>query len=849
MPYKTIQQNFSNGELNPKMQGRSDVEMYYKSAQKMRDVATTPYGGFVRRPGFTKIADLTEYYKNSGNKNIRLIPFVFNNDQSYVLALTAGKIDVFYNDVLDSTIEAADFTEERLHKIKFAQSADTCFFVHPDFKPLKLIRGGNAPTYNNMYIKDEKSYISSLIENRIWTGTIDTNAPFTIQKDSDFEIVFSFVLPTPNPASTPSYVERRFITLKFIDDTGKNPFYFNIDDDLVSLSSNRSGLITSNLGTKETIIQQPYTTEGTSAQKKISFKIVYTNSSNKMQRYYKFDEGEWILWNEIEVPSKIYNISNINILQQINGVRGSDIYTDLSASTYVKVGDEVVWSFNAAQTTKWTLSFVGFESIPIYDFKNDEPIKGNTAITPDNLDGVVKLTLEGTLQGSPNLVGQYIEGNGGRVKITSQSGNTLTGYTVIGFYSTDKIPAQSWTYTQSYEPVWSETRGWPVSVTFHQGRLWFGGSKSRPQTVWGSKVGLFYKFDPTSGYDNDAIEFTLDTTELNKIVDIYSLRNLLIFTEGGEFVCQTSYNEPITPKNVNATKQTSNGSWALTSPIDLEGAVLFIERRGQAIMNFVYLGDEAYNSQNSSIVNSHLINRPEDLDVERNNLTQQTNYVYIVNNDGTLCVVNLLAAQGITGGFTLWKTKGIVKSVCVIPNATYIAVEREDKDGNKIYLEKLDWNILTDNTEKVYANNQSRFVFSRFANKVVDVLLEGEFVGQYTADDTGTIDLVQSVTGNVEIGLPFRSYVQSNYLELPNMGAGVGKRKRLASMTVRVIDTPELTINGETRKLEGVDIEDVNFYAVGDWSIKPTWEFTQSTPYKFNVLAMQMNVNYEVAND
>ena len=50
MPYKTIQQNFANGELNPKMLGRSDVEMYYKSARKMRDVVTTPYGGFARRP-------------------------------------------------------------------------------------------------------------------------------------------------------------------------------------------------------------------------------------------------------------------------------------------------------------------------------------------------------------------------------------------------------------------------------------------------------------------------------------------------------------------------------------------------------------------------------------------------------------------------------------------------------------------------------------------------------------------------------------------------------------------------------------------------------------------------------
>ena len=95
MPYKTIQQNFANGELNPKMQGRSDVDMYYKSAQKMRDVVTTPYGWFVRRPGTTKIGELTDYYEEQGNKDVRLIPFVFNNNLSYAIALKEGGIDVF----------------------------------------------------------------------------------------------------------------------------------------------------------------------------------------------------------------------------------------------------------------------------------------------------------------------------------------------------------------------------------------------------------------------------------------------------------------------------------------------------------------------------------------------------------------------------------------------------------------------------------------------------------------------------------------------------------------------------------------------------------------------------------
>jgi hypothetical protein len=81
------------------------------------------------------------------------------------------------------------------------------------------------------------------------------------------------------------------------------------------------------------------------------------------------------------------------------------------------------------------------------------------------------------------------------------------------------------------------------------------------------------------------------------------------------------------------------------------------------------------------------------------------------------------------------------------------------------------------------------------------------------------------------------------------MGSGVGKLKRLASMVVRVLDTPEVTINGETQKGTGKGVEDIHFYGIGDWDEKPTWEFTQNTPYKFNILAAQMDLNYQLSNE
>ena len=71
--------------------------------------------------------------------------------------------------------------------------------------------------------------------------------------------------------------------------------------------------------------------------------------------------------------------------------------------------------------------------------------------------------------------------------------------------------------TARTEDVWSSTRGWPSTVTFHEGRLWFGGSSSRPSTLWGSRVNDFFNFDLGRARDDEGIDITLDTDQVNAI--------------------------------------------------------------------------------------------------------------------------------------------------------------------------------------------------------------------------------------------------------------------------------------------------------------------------------------------
>ena len=72
--------SFAGGEVSPEMFGRIDDSRYQTGAKTMRNFVVKPQGAARSRPGFEYVAN-TKF----ASKPTRLIPFVFNNDQAYVL--------------------------------------------------------------------------------------------------------------------------------------------------------------------------------------------------------------------------------------------------------------------------------------------------------------------------------------------------------------------------------------------------------------------------------------------------------------------------------------------------------------------------------------------------------------------------------------------------------------------------------------------------------------------------------------------------------------------------------------------------------------------------------------------
>ena len=199
------------------------------------------------------------------------------------------------------------------------------------------------------------------------------------------------------------------------------------------------------------------------------------------------------------------------------------------------------------------------------------------------------------------------------------------------------------------ENVWSSTRGYPKTVHFFQGRLYFGGSDQRPQTIWGSRTGDFFNFatsDPS--LDDDAVSLTLDGDRINEIQKLYALTHLMVFTNGGLFVL---HNTPVTPSNFFLRRNNEQEA-APIKPVVIDNAIHYVSAKfnnaKQAILSAVYdEGQELYISDDISKLTGDTVNKPIDMAVQSANINMIANYLYVVNDDGTIALLNSLRSEKI----------------------------------------------------------------------------------------------------------------------------------------------------------------------------------------------------------
>lgn len=482
----------------------------------------------------------------------------------------------------------------------------------------------------------------------------------------------------------------------------------------------------------------------------------------------------------------------------------------------------------------FTFGDLDLQNIPYTLFGAESTTTKSVGITPSEMEGAIKITADSSVF-DISWVGQYIDGNGGRVKITEYiSGTVVNGITIIPFYTKDKIT--SWSYISGYKPVWgyenplddtSTNHGYPRTCLFAQQRLWFGGSKDKPSTVWASRLGDYYNFKNSGNYDNDSIDVDLLTNDV--IVNMVDNRGLHIFTTGEEV---TAAEGTYTPDKISFTTNTRNGSISRVNPIILSGNVCYIEKNGKSLLNYVYDDAQAaYVSDNVSMLSS-LVNHPVAMDAEINSSKDRGDFLYMVLDDGTMVVGCLVLSQDIKS-LSRFKTSGDIKDVACLVDETYILVER----NGRTCLEKILQGNICDSVERRYLTSDTIRGLYRQKGSVVYVWSDKRVYGRF---DLKSFEIVLPIVPNeyCNIGIAYEYEVEGNPISINYKTTSI--KKRIATADALCKETEYLTFCGQKKK--GKD--QYKFYACTKYDNDVRYNI-KGEFYPMQILSLQLNINYE----
>ena len=586
-------------------------------------------------------------------------------------------------------------------------------------------------------------------------------------------------------------------------------------------------------------------------------------------------------------PGKMYFFKDGSLVTDING-SGND-YLAVSALTssiipemnWIQSADTIIIVHEDLAPTKvvrgatdsdWTASTISFVYVPQYAY-TISTVAGST-ITTDSFDHLEpsgtsgNITIEAMKSGGSSesnaftnaasyYENQYINVTPfGRLRIVRKVDNhTLECFAEVPLFDNTIIAKADFEFERGYENVWSSSKGYPRSVTFHEGRLYLGGTKSRPSTIFGSRVSDFFNFDPGEALDDAAVEATLDTGTFNAIVDMYSGRHLQVFTTGGEFYVPQTLDDPITPTNLIVKAQTGFGMKPGIRLQNVDGSTLFVQRQGKALQEFVFSDTvNAYTSSKISLLSSHLLKSPEEMAVRVSTSTDEGDRLMIVNgDDGSIACYTLLRSQNVIAP-TEWTTDGEFINIGVDVDDIYVIVKRTVNSSDVYYVELFDADVFLDCAKTGGA--ASSVNMPHLEAETVKIIRDGIVEADQTvAASPSTVTFADAATASYQVGLNFTPTVKTLPVE-PNLPSGSlkGFKKRIFEINAELFETQAMQINSKEISFRSFG-DDILDDAVEDFTGIKTLNgvlgygydgqltITQTVPLKMTVLGVEYKVS------
>lgn len=425
---------------------------------------------------------------------------------------------------------------------------------------------------------------------------------------------------------------------------------------------------------------------------------------------------------------------------------------------------------------------------------------------------------------------RYLHDGTGYFEVTAYTSATVVSATVI-----QRLPTTSATKRWA-EGAWSDNRGWPRTITFYEDRLWFAGSAYRPQTLWASVTSDYENFTYGTN-DDDALNYTINTQDLNTITWLSPGKVLAIGTTSGEFTINgNQISDPITPTSVRITPQTTFGCTGEVRPLRIASSILFVQRAGRKVREYTYnFETDAYVAPNVSLLAEHIT---EGGIVDIAYQQEPSQIVWAPRADGTLLGMTYERAEDVVG-WHRHSVGGIVESVISLPHwdgdqdVLWMIVRRTINGNTKRYVEYME-KYMTDeyafyvDCGLTYDGTATTTItgLSHLEGKEVAILADGAVHPNRTVT-SGSITLQRSASV-VNVGLPFTATLKTMPLEAGAQdGVAQGKTQRIHNIVMRLFQTGAgLYYGPDTSQMDELHLRTTN-----DLMDNPVPLFTGDTPF------------------
>lgn len=184
IPQTTLINDWSAGEISPKMYGRHGFDIHDRGAQLLDNFEVTNQAILTKRPG-------TEELAAAYAAGVRLIPYEYSDTEAYLIEMSNLYIRVWRNDaVVAATSTNIPWTTAQLFDVQFCQSDMGVFFTHASWQPVALVRTA-ADTFAAgviVFVYNTGGYYTS-------------HNTSNVSGDNEFDVTASIAAGTPQQAT------------------------------------------------------------------------------------------------------------------------------------------------------------------------------------------------------------------------------------------------------------------------------------------------------------------------------------------------------------------------------------------------------------------------------------------------------------------------------------------------------------------------------------------------------------------------------------------------------------------------------------------------------------------------